>query len=60
MKHSVLNEMSSSNPSPQGSGIYVEKEARRLLESEVKKDGSKETVQHIKDLHRFKPDRVQH
>lgn len=43
LEHSVLNESSLSNPSPQGSGIYAEKEEERLGELEVE-NGSKQTA----------------
>lgn len=37
LEHSVLNEMSLSNPSPAGLGSYAEEEVERLLE--VREDG---------------------
>lgn len=35
LEHSILNGMSPSNLSPQGLGVYLEKEVKRLQEPEV-------------------------
>lgn len=43
LEHSILNGLSPLNPSPQGLGVYLEKEVKRLQEPEAL-DDSKEIV----------------